>query len=97
MNLQRFTKRAGEESAAIPVVPPVIADALPAEEVLVRGAQEPIEEQSSVLLRAAEENADISAEQLLRAATMPSRSAIRRATCFSASGGLHNLDLLILI
>ena len=38
----------------LPYAPPVIADTLPAEEVLVRGSEEPLQEQSNVLLRCAD-------------------------------------------
>jgi hypothetical protein len=52
---------------SLPIVPPVIENALPAEKILVRAAQEPTQELSAVLLRAAEENAEVAAEELLRA------------------------------
>jgi hypothetical protein len=45
---------------------PITTDSDPAEEVLVRGAQEPKKEQSAVLLRVAEESGD-EAGELLRA------------------------------
>jgi hypothetical protein len=64
----RFVEKVTQENVDIPYVPPVTVDTLPTEEVLVRGAQEPTEEQSSVLLRPVEESADTPAEQLLRAA-----------------------------
>ena len=51
---------------SIPYVPPVTPNTLPAEEVLVRGSQEPTQEQSTVLLRAAGENTD-RPEEMLRA------------------------------
>jgi hypothetical protein len=53
-------------AALLAYVPPVTPNTLPAEEVLVRGAQEPTQEQSAMLLRAAEESADTPSE-LLRA------------------------------
>jgi hypothetical protein len=62
-----FFEQAYREEAAIPYVPPLRPESLPAEEVLVRGAQEPVQEQSASLLRAAEERAEASAEELLRA------------------------------
>src|SRR5262245_15619593 len=39
-------------------IPPVTPNTLPAEEVLVRGSQEPEEEQSAVLLRAVKESGE---------------------------------------
>jgi hypothetical protein len=66
--IYHITKLASHHVTSVPYVPPVKFDTLPAEEVLVRGAQEPTQEQSAVLLRAAEESADTPAEQLLRAA-----------------------------
>jgi hypothetical protein len=62
-----FVKRADTEIAAIPFIPPVTASTLPAEEVLVRGAQEPSQEQSTVLLRASGESTEVPVEELLRA------------------------------
>ena len=50
----------------IPYVPPVTADALPAEEVLVRGSVEPAQEQSRVLLRGTDGSADTGERDLLR-------------------------------
>jgi len=49
---------ARERARLITMSQPVTADTLPAEEVLLRGAKEPIQEQSTVLLRAAEERAE---------------------------------------
>jgi hypothetical protein len=46
---------------------PVRLDTLPAKEVLMRIALEPMLELSGVLLRAAKESVDVPAEQLLRA------------------------------
>jgi hypothetical protein len=57
------------ESNAMSYVPPVTPETLPAEEVLVRGSQEPTEVLSRMLLKAAGENAHVPKEQLLRAAT----------------------------
>jgi hypothetical protein len=64
----QFIEKASEEEMQIPYAPPVRPDTLPAEEVLVRGAQEPAREQSGMLLRAADENVEVPIEQLLRAA-----------------------------
>jgi hypothetical protein len=49
----------------IPYVPPITADTLPADEVLVRGSEEPPIEQSEVLLRAAK-GVETPKEELLR-------------------------------
>jgi hypothetical protein len=65
--IYRYTNRVEKEALSIPFVPPFTPDTLPAEEVLVRGSEEPTQEQNTVLLRAAEESADIPAVQLLRA------------------------------
>ena len=53
----QFYQKAIQEKATLLHVPPVRPDTLPAEEVLVRGSQEPTLEQSGVLLRAARESA----------------------------------------
>ena len=55
------------ELKALPYVPPVIHDNLPAEEILVRGSEEPPDQQSEVLLRAAKEQ-ETPKEELLRVA-----------------------------
>ena len=61
------TQQADQHVKSISYIPPVTLNTLPAEEVLVRGSQEPTQEQSGVLLRAAGESADTPSEQLLRA------------------------------
>src|SRR5258708_6457352 len=61
-----FYKKACREEETLPYVPPFLPDKLPAEEVLVRGSQEPTHEQSTVLLRAAEYKY-VNPEQLLSA------------------------------
>ena len=65
--LGKLTDRAEQEERSLAFVPPVTPDTLPAEEVLVRGAQELTQEQSTVLLRAAEESVASPTEELLRA------------------------------
>ena len=50
----------------IPYVPPVTSDTLPAEEVLVRGSEEPTQEQSKVLLRGTECSMGTGEQELLR-------------------------------
>ena len=64
--LQRSVAWMERRDKSIAYVPPFTPDTLPADEVLVRGSQEPIQEQSSVLLRGAGEKND-KPEQLLRA------------------------------
>jgi hypothetical protein len=59
----------------VPNIQPVTTAYLPAEEVLVRGSQEPIQEQSAVLLRAAGEGDEVPAEELLRASTGEKRKS----------------------
>jgi hypothetical protein len=58
------------QEEAIPYVQPVTINTLPAEEVLVRGSEEPIQEQSTSLLRAAGERDEFPVEELLRASTL---------------------------
>jgi hypothetical protein len=47
-------KEARKAAANVAFVPPVTPDTLPAEEILVRGAEEPLIQQSEILLRAAQ-------------------------------------------
>ncbi len=47
-------------------IPPVTADTLPADEILVRGSEEPPVVQSEVLLRAAQKGEETAKEELLR-------------------------------
>src|SRR5579871_2143700 len=47
----RFARQAHQEAKQLPYVPPIAADTLPAEEVLVRGSEQPAQEQGKVLLR----------------------------------------------
>jgi len=58
--------QAHQEARRIPYVPPVTAKALPAEEVLVRGSEEPAQEQGKVLLRGTEGSTDTGEQELLR-------------------------------
>jgi hypothetical protein len=51
---------------ALPYLPLENADALPADEILVRGSEEPAIVQSEVLLRAAKQGQETSKEELLR-------------------------------
>jgi hypothetical protein len=52
-------------ASEIPFVPPVTADTLPADEILVRGSDEPVA-QSDVFLRAAQQGQETAKDELLR-------------------------------
>ncbi|HZT43847.1 MAG TPA: hypothetical protein VFA07_16895 [Chthonomonadaceae bacterium] len=58
--------RARLEAKQLPYVPPVTPDTLPAEEVLVRGSEEPTQEQCNVLLRSADGSTGTGEQELLR-------------------------------
>jgi hypothetical protein len=58
--------RADRTLQQLPYVPPVTADTLPAEEILVRGSEEPTQEQSKVLLRGTKGSAGTGEQELLR-------------------------------
>jgi len=62
----KVCKKGIAESRRLPYVPPLNPDTLPAEEVLVRGAEEPPIVPSEVLLRATNER-ETPKEELLRA------------------------------
>lgn len=62
----RAAHRAHREAKQLPYVPPVTADILPAEEVLVRGSAQPAQEQSKVLLRGTDSSAGTGEQELLR-------------------------------
>jgi hypothetical protein len=62
----RGAKQSIQTARGLDYVPPVTPDAFPADEILVRGAEEPLVQQSEVLLRAAKER-EASTEELLRA------------------------------
>jgi len=64
--LLRISDRASSEAEKLPYVPPVTADALPVEEVLVRASAEPDQEQSRVLLRVADGSSGAGEQELLR-------------------------------
>ncbi len=59
-------RQAHEQAKQLPYVPPVTANSLPAEEVLVRGSEEPAEEQGKVLLRGTDGSAGTGKQELLR-------------------------------
>ncbi len=61
MTISKDMKKAKQ----VPYVPPVIANTLPAEEILVRAADEPPVAQSAVLLRAAK-GVETPKDELLR-------------------------------
>jgi len=62
----RSLRHAYREASQLPYVPPVTADTLPVEEVLVRGSEEPAQEQSQVLLRGTDGSAGAGEQELLR-------------------------------
>lgn len=62
----RAARRAHQAAKQLPYVPPVTADTLPAEEVLVRGSVEPTQEQGKVLLRGTGSSTDTEVQELLR-------------------------------
>jgi hypothetical protein len=62
----RSIRKARQEAKQLPYVPPVTANTLPAEEVLVRGSEEPTQEQGKVLLRGADGSAGTGEQELLR-------------------------------
>jgi len=62
----RSMKKAHQEALQLPFVPPVIPDTLPAEEVLVRGSEEPAQEQGKVLLRGTDGSGSTGEQELLR-------------------------------
>jgi hypothetical protein len=59
-------KESEQLAAKVPYVPPVTPDTLPADEILVRGSEEPPVVQSEVLLRAAKAGQETPQEELLR-------------------------------
>ena len=61
-----LARRRYEEAQQLPYVPPVTADTLPAEEVLVRASEKPKEEQSQILLRGTDSSAGTGEQELLR-------------------------------
>jgi hypothetical protein len=64
----KTSKKGIAEAKNLPFVSPVIPDTLPADEILVRGSEEPLVEQSEVLLRAAK-GVETPQEELLRITT----------------------------
>jgi|SRR5579871_2441662 len=64
--LVRSTRKAYRTVKQLLYVPPVTANTLPAEEVLVRGSEEPTEEQGKVLLRGTDGSAGAGEQELLR-------------------------------
>jgi|SRR5579871_3536068 len=62
-----LTRMAYQTTKQLPYVPPVTADILPGEEVLLRGAEAPAQEQSKRLLRSADGRSGQEKQELLRA------------------------------
>ncbi|HZT44245.1 MAG TPA: hypothetical protein VFA07_18920 [Chthonomonadaceae bacterium] len=62
----REARKAHRTARQLAYIPPVTADTLPDGEVLVRGSEEPIQEQSKVLLRGTEASAGTGEQELLR-------------------------------
>ncbi len=66
VGLIQSTRKYHVEALQVPNVLPVTANTLPAEEILVRAAEEPPVAQSTVLLRAAQRGQETPQEELLR-------------------------------
>jgi len=62
----RLAYESHRKAKQLPYFPPVTADTLPAEEVLVRGSEEPAQEQGKVLLRCTDGSTGIGEQELLR-------------------------------
>ena len=60
------TLKHGKQALPLTYVAPVTADTLPAEEVLVRGSEEPAQKQSKVLLRGTDSSRGTGEQELLR-------------------------------
>jgi|SRR5579884_273968 len=61
-----LARQAHRTAKQLPYVPPVTADTLPAEEVLVRGSEQPSQEQGKVLLRGTGGSVGTGEQELLR-------------------------------
>jgi hypothetical protein len=61
----RYLVQKADEAATLPYIPPVTPDTLPAEEMLVRGSEEP-QAGSETLVRPSTATRETPAEQLLR-------------------------------
>ncbi|HZT43960.1 MAG TPA: hypothetical protein VFA07_17470 [Chthonomonadaceae bacterium] len=64
--LVALSDKVRQRAEQIPYVPPVTGDTFPAEEVLVRGSEEPAQEQSKVLLRGTDGSTGAGELELLR-------------------------------
>ena len=73
-HLIRLAHQAHQEAKQLPYVPPVTTDSLPAEEVLVRGSEEPKQEQGKVLLRGTDGSTGVGEQELLRSSQGQDRS-----------------------
>jgi hypothetical protein len=69
----RFAHRVHRKAKQLPYVPPVTVNTLPAEEVLVRGSEEPKEEQGKVLLRGTGGSEGTGEQELLRSSQRQER------------------------
>ena len=66
LRLTVLVRQAHRTVKQLPYVPPVNPNTLPAEEVLVRGSEEPAQEQGKVLLRGTDGSAGAEKQELLR-------------------------------
>jgi|SRR5579871_3331793 len=64
--LARSVHQSHQKAKQLPFVSPVTANTLPAEEVLVRGSEEPAQEQGKVLLRGTDSSGSMGEQELLR-------------------------------
>src|SRR5438105_4604828 len=62
--LMHMARQAHQDIVRVPYVPPVTANTLPVEEVLVRGSEQPVQEQSKVLLRGTDGSAGTGEQEL---------------------------------
>ncbi|HLK59999.1 MAG TPA: hypothetical protein VKU00_25795 [Chthonomonadaceae bacterium] len=90
----RYSVKTARQVSNLPYVPPVTAENLPVEEVLMRGSAEPAAEQSKVLLRGTQSSEEITENELLRGSAGPSEKQSKlllRGTDGSVSAGEQEL------
>jgi hypothetical protein len=75
--MKHLVEHSEQQEAAIEFVPPVTPGTLPAEEVLVRGSEEPTQDQRTLLLRAADGSANGPADPRLRSTIPDGLSAVQ--------------------
>ncbi len=92
----RGMKQSIQSARELPYIPPVTAGTLPADEILIRGSEEPPVAQSEVLLRAAQPEQNVQAEALLRA-TEPLNDAAKTEPTRSSRNMGRPMFLLALI